>query len=67
MCPQVLDALRALADKRAQICWEVSIDFTITRAHQHAADTRREAAGRRNQGRAGITRLYPVLSRTTGG
>lgn len=39
---QVLDALRTLADGGGQICWEVNVDSTITRAHQHAAGARRD-------------------------
>ncbi|MFE7331168.1 transposase [Streptomyces sp. NPDC057565] len=42
---QVLDALRTLADGGGQICWEVSVDSTITRAHQHAAGAHVRRAG----------------------
>lgn len=41
---EVLDALRTLADAGGQICWEVSVDSTIARAHQHAAGARRDPA-----------------------
>jgi transposase len=39
---QVLDTLRTLADAGGQICWEVNVDSTIARAHQHAAGARRD-------------------------
>nr|BFF18703.1 IS5 family transposase [Promicromonospora thailandica]BFF20886.1 IS5 family transposase [Promicromonospora thailandica]BFF21323.1 IS5 family transposase [Promicromonospora thailandica] len=39
---QVLDALRTLADAGGQICWEVAVDSTIARAHQHAAGARKD-------------------------
>lgn len=44
---RVLDALRTLADAGGQICWEVSVDSTIARAHQHAAGARQECAGQK--------------------
>ncbi|MEU1969702.1 IS5 family transposase [Micromonospora sediminicola] len=49
---QVLTALQARADAAGLICWEVNVDSTICRAHQHAAgarhdgDAQREPAGR---------------------
>ncbi|WP_307864893.1 IS5 family transposase [Myceligenerans salitolerans] len=44
---RVLDALRTLADACGQVCWEVSIDSTIARAHQHAAGARRDPAAQK--------------------
>ena len=38
---RMVTALQALADAAGQIIWEVSVDSTITRAHQHAAGARR--------------------------
>ncbi|WP_373308370.1 IS5 family transposase [Microbispora siamensis] len=51
---QILIALQALADAAGRITWDVSVDSTIARAHQHAAGARkrgifkpsRPAAGR---------------------
>lgn len=37
--------LQALADAAGQIVWDVSIDSTIARAHQHAAGARRNGDG----------------------
>ncbi|WP_433128594.1 IS5 family transposase [Micromonospora sp. CA-240977] len=39
---QVLTALQARADAAGLICWEVNVDSTICRAHQHAAGARHD-------------------------
>jgi transposase len=41
----ILTALQSRADAAGLITWDVSIDSTVARAHQHAAGARREAAG----------------------
>jgi len=38
----ILTALQARADAAGLIAWDVSVDSTVTRAHQHAAGARRE-------------------------
>jgi transposase len=38
---RVLSGLQALADAAGQITWDVSVDSTIARAHQHAAGARK--------------------------
>jgi transposase len=38
----ILTALRSRADAAGLIVWDVSVDSTVTRAHQHAAGARRE-------------------------
>jgi transposase len=38
---QIVTALQARADVAGLICWDVSVDSTIARAHQHAAGARR--------------------------
>ncbi|MEO3815851.1 IS5 family transposase [Plantactinospora sp. B24E8] len=38
---RILTALQALADAAGRIVWDVSVDSTIARAHQHAAGARR--------------------------
>lgn len=40
----LVTALRTRADARGLITWEVSVDSTIVRAHQHAAGARRDVA-----------------------
>ena len=37
---RLVTALQARADATGQIVWEVSVDSTIVRAHQHAAGAR---------------------------
>ncbi|WP_425347973.1 transposase [Streptomyces durhamensis] len=50
---QVLTGLQARADAAGVITWEVNVDSTVCRAHQHAAGARRggqhqkETAGRK--------------------
>lgn len=39
---RILTALQALADAAGAIVWDVSVDSTIARAHQHAAGARRD-------------------------
>ncbi|WP_433193824.1 IS5 family transposase [Nocardia sp. CA-107356] len=38
---RILSALQALADSEGRIAWDVSVDSTIARAHQHAAGARK--------------------------
>lgn len=38
---QILTALQALADAAGRIIWDVSVDSTSARAHQHAAGARK--------------------------
>lgn len=38
----VLTALQAIADAAGRIVWDVSVDSTIARAHQHAAGARKK-------------------------
>jgi transposase len=44
----VLARLQALADAAGLITWDVSVDSTIARAHQHAAGARKKGMCRRN-------------------
>lgn len=39
---RILTALQALAEAAGRIVWDVSVDSTITRAHQHAAGARKK-------------------------
>ncbi|WP_371627705.1 IS5 family transposase [Streptomyces sp. NBC_01116] len=41
---RILAAVPASADADADICWTVSVDSTVCRAHQHAARARRRGA-----------------------
>lgn len=40
----ILSRLQALADAAGQITWDVSVDSTIARAHQHAAGARKRGS-----------------------
>jgi transposase len=40
---KILTRLQARADAKGLITWDVSVDSTVARAHQHAAGARREA------------------------
>jgi transposase len=42
---RILTALQAQADTRGLITWEVSIDSTVMRAHQHPAGARKGGTG----------------------
>ena len=39
---RILTRLQARADAAGLICWDVSVDTTIARAHQHAAGARKK-------------------------
>jgi transposase len=41
----ILTALQARADAAGLITWDVSVDSTVTRAHQHAGGARHDGAG----------------------
>jgi transposase len=43
---KVLSALQALADAAGHVTWDVSVDSTVARAHQHAAGARKRGACR---------------------
>lgn len=46
---RILTALQALADAAGQIVWDVSVDSTVARAHQHAAGARKRGTCRLNR------------------
>jgi transposase len=61
----IMTGLQADADAAGLITWEVSVDSTIARAHQHAADARTRPAGSEGAswwsgGRAGRPCAGPV-------
>jgi len=57
----ILTALQARADAAGQVTWDVSVDSTIARAHQHAAGARKRGICRPNR-RAG-SRPSPTITR----
>lgn len=65
---RILTALQARADAAGLITWEVNVDSTVCRAHQHAAGARRDGAGQKEP--PGGTRTEPEdhgLGRSRGG
>lgn len=57
--PRVLAALQARADAAGLICWEVNVDSTIMRAHQHAAGARKRGTCKQNRP-VGWTQSRPI-------
>lgn len=45
---RILEQLQAEADAKDLITWDVSVDSTIARAHQHAAGARKKGICRRS-------------------
>ncbi|MFB9477719.1 IS5 family transposase, partial [Nonomuraea salmonea] len=65
---QILTALQARADAAGLITWDVSVDSTVCRAHQHAAGARKRGICRSSR-RAGCRKSRPNhgLGRSRGG
>jgi transposase len=53
---QILSHLQARADAEGLITWDVSVDSTVARAHQHAAGARKRGCSERTAGRCGRAR-----------
>ncbi|MBL7502541.1 IS5 family transposase [Frankia sp. CNm7] len=65
---EVLTALRARADAAGLITWEVSVDSTVCRAHQHAAGARRDGdAQKQPPGGVSVEPADHGLGRSRGG
>ena len=65
---RLLDALRTRADAAGRITWELNVDSTVCRAHQHAAGARR-SGGEQKEPPGGV-RVEPAdhgLGRSRGG
>ena len=65
---RVVTRLQAAADAAGRICWRLSVDSTVCRAHQHAAGARRDGSAQREP--PGGTRAEPAdhgLGRSRGG
>jgi transposase len=57
---QILTRLQAQADAKGLITWEVSVDSTVARAHQHAAGARKGGTGNAKN-RAGSTTSPKIM------
>jgi len=65
---QMVTGLQARADAAGLICWDVSVDSTIARAHQHAAGARtRPDQQHEPPGGVGIEPADHALGRSRGG
>lgn len=58
---QILSQLQAQGDEQGLITWEVSVDSTVVRAHQHAAGARKKGIS------SGINPAESTLSPPTTG
>jgi transposase len=65
---RILAALQARADAAGLIGWSVSVDSTISRAHQHAAGARRDGQAQKEPpGGVGVEPVDHALGRSRGG
>jgi transposase len=62
---EILSRLQARADAAGLITWDVSVDSTIARAHQHAAGARKKGMRRRNH-RVGLVIPSRLITRWAG-
>jgi transposase len=58
---RILTVLQTQADAKGVINWEVSVDSTVTRAHQHAAGAGKGGTGNAKN-RAGSTSSRPTMA-----
>jgi transposase len=58
---QILSQLQARADAEGLITWDVSVDSTAARAHQHAAGARKKGLHRRNHRPASVSQSPPIM------
>ena len=56
---RILTGLQAQADAKGVITWQVNVDTTVVRAHQHAAGARKGGSGSAKN-RAGSTSSRPI-------
>ncbi|MFF9090337.1 IS5 family transposase [Streptomyces sp. NPDC014991] len=64
---RILEQLQAEADAKGLINWDVSVDSTVCRAHQHAAGARKRGTCRRNRPAASTPSPDHGLGRSRGG
>ncbi|WP_443073894.1 IS5 family transposase [Streptomyces sp. NBC_01456] len=64
---RILADLQADADAKGLITWDVSVDSTVARAHQHAAGARKRGTCRRNPRAAETEPDHHDLGRSRGG
>ncbi|MFG2776220.1 IS5 family transposase [Streptomyces sp. NPDC048350] len=64
---QILAALQARADAKDLITWDINVDSTVCRAHQHAAGARKRGTCRRNRPAVASEPADHGLGRSRGG
>ncbi|MFT9479937.1 IS5 family transposase [Streptomyces sp. Mo3] len=64
---RILEQLQTEADAKGLITWDVSVDSTVCRAHQHAAGARKKGTSRRSLPAASIPSPDHGLGRSRGG
>ncbi|WP_432958977.1 IS5 family transposase [Micromonospora haikouensis] len=64
---RILTALQALADASGRVTWDVSVDSTVARAHQHAAGARKRGICRSNPRAVAVEPADHALGRSRGG
>jgi transposase len=65
---QILTSLQTRADAAGLICWQVNVDSTVCRAHQHAAGARRDGwAQKQSPGGVVVEPDDHALGRSRGG
>ncbi|MFD8783082.1 IS5 family transposase [Kitasatospora sp. NPDC059599] len=64
---RIFEQLQALADAKGLITWDVSVDSTVARAHQHAAGARKKGICRSNRPAASSPSPDHGLGRSRGG
>jgi transposase len=68
MWARIVTGLQTHADAAGLICWQVSVDSTIARAHQHAAGARTDASQQKEPpGGVGAEPADHALGRSRGG
>jgi len=60
---QVLTVLLTDADAAGELDWQVAVDSTIARAHQHATNTRREVVSNTDRRAGGSPELHESAAR----
>ena len=57
---QILAQVQARADAASQVTWDISVDSTIARAHQHAAGARKRGTAEPSRPTAGVSPSRPT-------
>ncbi|MFD6756813.1 MULTISPECIES: IS5 family transposase [Micromonospora] len=64
---RILTVLQALADASGRVVWDVSVDSTVARAHQHAAGARKRGLQAESPGGTTVEPTDHALGRSRGG